>query len=207
MKDYAHSTGEFKKWKNNETSRQLFLGELMEAIKKSSAYPFGCAIPMDYFRNHPTYLQDSIKDPYYIAFMICSIIMSFWAEPFRNFGESIAPVFAEQTEFQSMAMKMYQGLRKNNSISDLIDSPIFRPMEKLVPLQAADFVAYEMQKEIYRRLYIPERKARWGWTQLQYLLKNNQSSGFIFPSEQNVADMMKGIKKGIEYKLIGRYSE
>ncbi len=135
--------------------------------------------------------------------------MSYYVEPLRRFDETIAPVFAEQTEFQYWAMRMYQGLKRDKTISDLIDSPVFRPMQKFVPLQAADFVAYEAQKETYRRLYTPNIKPRWGWTELLAISRISQErggeerSGFIFPSEQNIAAMMQGIKRGIEYKLLG----
>ncbi len=213
MKDFAHSRKEFAKWKGDKTIRSQFLSELMQAIKAANAFPFGCSIPIDLYREHPKHLQASIKNPYYLAFMMCSMIMSYWVEPFRSYGETIAPVFAEQTEFQFQAMRMYEGLKRDNSISDLIDSPVFRPMAKLVPLQAADFVAYEALKESYRRFYTPHYEPRPSWEELQQLSRIRQErdgeerNGFIFPTEQNVAAMMRGINQGNEYKLLGRIAQ
>lgn len=214
MKDFAHSRKDFEKWKDNKPIRDRFLGELMEIIKEAGAFPFGCSIPLDSYRKHPKYLQNALKNPYYIAFMFCGMIMSYWVEPLRRFNETIAPVFAEQTEFQYWAMRMYEGLKRNNTISDLIDSPVFRPMKKFVPLQAADFVAYEAQKETYRRLYTPDKKPRWGWEQLQLISQIREENtgfngevrtGFIFPSEESVAEFMTGIQKGITQSLLRRH--
>ncbi len=176
----------------------------MQIIKDAQALPFGCSIPMDFYKPHPTYLQDSVKNPYYFAFMLCSIIISHIAEHYRMQGETVASVFAEQTEFQNTAMRMYQGLKRDGAISDLVDSPIFRPIDKFVPLQAADFVAYEVQKESYRMLYEPNKKPRWGWKQLASMqLVGQEKSGFVFPNEQNLIDFMAGIKLSIMHNILG----
>ncbi|HEX8250641.1 MAG TPA: DUF3800 domain-containing protein [Pyrinomonadaceae bacterium] len=207
MKDFAHSTGFFKEWKGDEIKRRQLFGELMRTIKQNGALPFGCTIPLDYYRQHPQYLQDANKNPYYLAFMFCALLLSYMVEPFREDGETIAPVFAEQTEFQHEAMRFYQGLKRNGTISDLLDFPVFRPMQKFVPLQAADLVAYEVHKEAGRRLYKPHEKPRWGWTELDALSGiGREIPRFVFQTEQNVVDFMIGVKRGIENKILGRKS-
>jgi len=44
--------------------------------------------------------------------------------------------------------------------------PVFRDMREVVPLQAADIIAYEMHKEFDRQLYRPSAKPRYGYQRI-----------------------------------------
>lgn len=90
---------------------------------------------------------------------------------------------------------------------DLLDSPVFRPMKTFVPLQAADIVAYELHKEAYRQYFRPNEKARWGFTELQDIVKLI-ASGFnpliIKRNESVIETHMKEAQRRINDAILGK---
>jgi hypothetical protein len=192
MKDYAHSRKAFEGWKGNETKRRELLAELMQTIRDAHALPFGCTIPMDSYRSYPKHLQITARSPYYWVFIGCVTQLAGLLRPARGFDETIAPVFAEQTEFQNFAMQVFDMARANPIIGNSIDTPVFRPMQKLVPLQAADLVAYEVHKEADRRLYRPKDEPRWAFSELSALAQLNAPNldMFALQTEADVASYM-----------------
>jgi hypothetical protein len=57
-------------------------------------------------------------------------------------------------------------VRQKHPYGQCLESPVFRDMKKIVPLQGADIVAYELFKECERRSYRPNDDPRWAWSEL-----------------------------------------
>lgn len=194
MKDFAHSRLAFEGWKGQEEKRRSLLSDLMACIRGAYALPFGTTIPMEPFRKYPLEAQTIIGNhPYQLAFIGCNVILADMMAPARTYGEKIATVFAEQTQFQNLALKAHATVQEWHPSGDLFHSPVFRPMRELVPLQAADLVAYEAYKEADRRRYRPHDAPRWGWTELIEISKLTVSGfePFIFQNDALVAQHMQ----------------
>lgn len=165
MKDFAHSKGFFEGWDKDEAKRRSLLSNLMLAIRYAEALPFGSIFPLEFIRSYPQEVQDVAPNPYYVAYLSCSVVLAEFVEVMRIEGETVAPVFAEQSQFQNYAYTLFQDVREHHDAGPYLDAPVFRPMRKFNPLQAADLIAYELHKEAIRRYYKIGTQ-RWGWRML-----------------------------------------
>lgn len=178
MKEFAHSKETFKDWEGNERRRRKLFGRLMLHIETALALPFGVIIPMDELRKFTKEQQELLLDPYFLCFQsvtaACTTFLDFHNLPKE---EKIALVFSEQGEFKNRALQIYDGVMKleGTSIHRSTSSPTFRDMREIVPLQAADIVAYEMYKEFERHLYKPNAETRFGYKRI---VKMSQRLGF-----------------------------
>lgn len=76
-----------------------------------------------------------------------------------------AIVFSDQVEFRHRALEYYENAY-SKEVSNRIKPPSFDDMRTLVPLQAADLVAYEFYKECERRRDRPNDDQRPGYKTL-----------------------------------------
>lgn len=149
-----------------------------EIIVGIEVLPIGSIIPMDEFRPLEAQLRDCFLDPYYIAMQDCMFFATSFlmeAGAFKSdIDARVAMVFSDQAEFRCEAMRLFDAAKKNwrGIKTDKIDPPAFRDMKVLTPLQAADIVAYEIYKEYDRLRYHPNRKQRYGYTQLEKVFEN-----------------------------------
>lgn len=171
MVDFAHSTGIFESFKGKESKRRTLLQEIMQAIRKAYALPFGSIFSLELIRSYPKYLQVEARSPYFLAFIGCSSAIADLMVPMRPYGENITTVFAEHTEFQNKAKKIHEVIKVVHPAGDLLDSPAFKSMKSCGPLQAADVVVYELYKEADRKYFRPNEKMRWGFSELQEIVK------------------------------------
>jgi hypothetical protein len=123
---------------------------------------------MELFRTFSAQQKGYFKDPYYFVFITCLVIAADLIGLVSPVEESMAMVFSEQSEFpKTLLMDLFDLTRETHPHGRRIDGPIFQNMEKAVPLQGADIVAYEIHKECDRRFYRPQDKPRWGFSELQ----------------------------------------
>jgi hypothetical protein len=200
MKDFAHSRREFEGWKYDEPKRRALLQDLFDIIRSVRALPFGTTIPMEPFRRHPIEHQTIIgNNPYYICFIACNVMLADLMTPALGSGmdEKITTVFAEQTEFEHIALRVAEGVRQHHAAGELLYSPVFRPMREFNPLQAADLIAYEAHKEADRRYYRPQDEPRWGWKELISISRLSVSgfTPFIFQTDKLVETHMRNAVK------------
>lgn len=162
MREFAHSKGTFKGWE--EKQRQDLFGKLLRVINESGAMPVGSILRLDEFRNLLKASREHLPDPYYICMVNCIGIIS--AVVAHTGADKPALVFSEQAEFKSNALRLFDQVMRNFQFARRVLPPAFSDMREVVPLQAADIVAYEMQKEYERLLYRPDNKARYGYFEL-----------------------------------------
>ena len=73
-------------------------------------------------------------------------------------------IFSEQVEFRQYAHDYYRyAVSRDSLVSKLIAPPEFGDMREMIPLQAADIMAYELYKECDRRINAPSRQPRHGF--------------------------------------------
>jgi hypothetical protein len=95
-------------------------------------------------------------------------------------------VFSEQVEFRQCAHDYYRyAINRDSLIGNLIAPPEFGDMREMIPLQAADILAYELYKECDRQITAPSREPRHGF---EVITKMSNRIGWTQPG----------------YKFIGR---
>ncbi len=179
MKEFAHSTKFFKKWKSAskefEPQRQAFLGKLCEAAVEFSAYSFAFVVGKNiYDACVPEYMRKEMGTPYTFLARWCLAAITVWAKD-NHHDEPIDVIFErgqpEHTlRLQHNVLTARENFRKEFRIGvlDFKDKYDKRdPNKTVVALQGADLVAYETCKnETDRRTKNPFRM-RYPMRQLQ----------------------------------------
>jgi len=89
-------------------------------------------------------------------------------------------VFSEQVQFRQCAHEFYDyAARCDSVVNKLIAPPQFGDMREVIPLQAADIIAYELYKECDRQFNAPSRKPRYGF---QVITKMSNRIGWSQPA-------------------------
>jgi hypothetical protein len=165
MRDFAHSTGQFKDWKGKEVARRMLFGRLIEIIQNTRAEPIGLAVSLEAFASLTSRQQDSFKDPYYLAFQICTrgaALDGMLLPP----EERINLVYALNSEFGTAGGRAEElwSLVKQTYPHGGRSLGMYRSAtpEELCPLQAADLFAYELCHEFENRIKRPDDPMRWG---------------------------------------------
>jgi hypothetical protein len=147
MKEFAQSTGPFASWKGDETKRARFMERAAGIIGNNVERGLSCIVPFEDFRkvNELYHLDEAVGVPYSLAGRTCvartSIVIGRDKEAHY--------VFEDGDEGKGQLLRVMD--------RDGYSSPIFRPsrdrigkdgqkIRGVVPLQTADFAAYEMRK-------------------------------------------------------------
>jgi hypothetical protein len=171
MKEFAHSTDQFSSgWKGDEKRRQGLLSDLMTLIKQHAEYKFGVIVTNETFKNilSPETKQEWDLNAYSLTGRCCALQVNEWATK-RGFKFPIKLIFEMG---DPGAGKLLHRL-----IEDGYQAPAFEPKKDkitsqgifipaFVPLQAADFLAYEIYLEV-DRMYKGDNmhSKRWALTQ------------------------------------------
>jgi hypothetical protein len=174
-RDFGGSKSPYKGW--NEAKRRRLFGKLMRHIAGVQPIITGSIIPMEYYRELTESQRAIHGDPYFLSFQnVIAYCTSFLEVTQAPPGAKVALIFSDQVEFRHRALKLYENIYEvGKFIKRSAKPPSFEDMREVVPLQAADIVAYEMYKEADRRMYRPNDKVRFGY---QELAKMNLRHGY-----------------------------
>jgi hypothetical protein len=155
MKSVAHFRDEYVGWK--EDRRQAFLNDLLPILDKYATTLVSAAMSSEAFRG----LTDEeragfLNEPYYPCFQECvrGAALEAWGEPP---DEKVQIYFARHPSFTGMAGKLYDAMLETSDVRDRLGGISFQSPYELIPLQAADFVAYEWRKKVSDALRGHER--------------------------------------------------
>ncbi|MDA2934004.1 hypothetical protein MYX82_06640 [Acidobacteria bacterium AH-259-D05] len=148
MKEFAHSVGEFKPWKDNEDRRVNFIKRLKEIIEKHTIRSFGFTLFVEEYKevNRKLLLREHLGGPYALTTMISLVKTFFWKN--REFPNEEILFFVEKGD-------NYQG-ELFGVLQRIGFEPPVTAMRKrwkengttryCTPFQACDFIAYETTK-------------------------------------------------------------
>jgi hypothetical protein len=150
MKDVAHWRGEFRSWKDDEPRRQRFLNDLAAIIRRHTRREFSVSIFLDGYRavDAAYRLHEEVGHPYMACAWLCISDVLAWAKEQRPLHE-ILFVFEKGDAHQAELTRL---LRQSHV--KLGEDPIFLDKNAAgdghgcVPLQCADFLAYEHAKNL-----------------------------------------------------------
>lgn len=144
MREFAHSVGPFEHWKGREARRIAFIDALIAALAPHASYWMGaCILRSDYMRANADWKLSEGLAPYTICAKFCVDQTNDW----RDIHWPTIPV-----EYFFECGDPHKGQLMERVRAATGVDPIFRNRDT-VPLQAADFAAWEILKA-YRRLVV-----------------------------------------------------
>jgi len=161
MAEFAHSTGQYSEWKGKEDRRRSFLKKLTSVIRIRVRRSFGLALLLDDYNavNADFELSERLGHPFPLAGVTCVNMIGAWAE-----NASVkTPILFTFEKGDSHRGELIEQLDKHFHLL-----PNFGTKTQYNPLQAADFVAWELRKLAVDYLAIkdepPEVKLIQRWT-------------------------------------------
>ena len=112
MSEFAHSMGQFARFKDNEPERQLFFKKLLCAIKRTQATPIGAIVSIEAFHALTQSQRDLFVGPYYLAFQICTRYAALKADP--DADECVDMVYSLNDEFGTTSNRTRPGDEPGN---------------------------------------------------------------------------------------------
>ncbi len=153
MKHCAHFKGAFAGWKGDEKRRGLFLEELSRTIHKHDLEGFAFSLNMDHYREIDKHLRLTESYPPYALTATCAVAkIRDWQRRYRS-TDSLLFLF----ELGDIGQGLFKHKMENEWEPETgIMKPVFMPKQWVengatkhsLPLQAADFLAYETNKAL-----------------------------------------------------------
>ncbi len=139
MKDFAHSTGEYKAWKGVETKRRAFLSALISVIQKTARHSFASSLYLpDYRAIDSAHSIRAVRTPLAIVGnTVLQNARNWTIESGLNVND-ILFVFEDGDADKGNFL--------NSANNDLGITPQFMPKTQSAAFQAADLLAYEHLK-------------------------------------------------------------
>ncbi|MFZ0478233.1 MAG: DUF3800 domain-containing protein [Terriglobales bacterium] len=154
MKEFAFSRGPFEGWK--ESQRRSLLSRLLFLIKspREPISSFSCDFEHLVFDEiFPPKFQAQ-QNHYVFALQSCISGITLHCErhtPLSQ-GEHVVLVFDQNAQFSPRALEAFNGYKTNPFLSEnergLVGSLSFADDKEVIPLQAADLLAYEINKNL-----------------------------------------------------------
>jgi len=167
MKLFAHFRGPFEMW--TETKRRDFLALLMEIMHRHITKCVGAVLPLSEYNNLTPEQKLVLPDPYFICFQDSLHGAGLTAAHLYEPQEKVQVVFAEHPEFGARAYELWLACKKELPVKDRLVSIAFASPNDVLPLQAADLVAYELNQLGHLMLdpkRVPVEELRWPMRQI-----------------------------------------
>lgn len=157
MKHFAHSVGEFAKWKGREwqQTRASFMADAAEIIRDISSHGFVALLSQGVFdqADQKYKLREACGSPYGVTGRVCADLVRSWGIRKEIDPRNLEYVFEDRETDKGGLM------RAMTQLSPSLPNPIFRPgkdqkptkkcpdgKRAVVQLQSADYLVYEIHK-------------------------------------------------------------
>ncbi len=170
MSEFAHSTGQFARIKDNEPERRLLFGKLLGAIKRTRSTPVGAIVSIDAFNTLTQSQKVSFVNPFYVAFQICTRYAALKADS----NERVDMVYSHNAEFgiandttsseseHGTGKRLWSAMKNDPRYEKYLSRYSAASPKDFPELQAADLFAYELLHEFENRLARPNDTMRHG---------------------------------------------
>jgi hypothetical protein len=148
MREFAHSTGEYSSWKEDEERRRHFVDELAGVIRQYTLASIAVTtLVEDYNRVDRVFqLREHLGSPYAQTTVVAMLLVDSWRERNRP-TEDIAFYIEKGDENQADLVTQLQRHQFNRQY-ELLNKRCERGGQKrcALPFQASDFLAWEIRK-------------------------------------------------------------
>lgn len=199
MKEFAHYKGPFEGW--DEVRRQRFLKQVVDIILATEGMPIGAVVDLRVYRQLEVRARERLLNPYYLCLNHCvhgAVIYglfdpSKWEQgkPFTYSGEKVNLVFDQNHEFGGMVPLLMSRLEKPPLYNGQVGDYTFSSMRKQIPLQAADFIAYELGRTLKNLLAGRPPIYSWGLDQIFRLSWAHESMPWFVVYDEKLLKQME----------------
>ena len=143
--------------------RSGFLPEFADVIKRNILCGVGAAINTKVYRSMPQAFRKKAANPHFLAFSTVVKLAIDRVEAFAQrtgLGDNVflGLIFDQDEQLSQECFKLLNKLKKIDSrVRERVTGVCFCNRRQLVPLQAADLIAYETREEIDRRINRPNQ--------------------------------------------------
>jgi hypothetical protein len=148
MKEFAHSKGDFESWKGDEKQRREFILRAIEIISRRCMKAMGIVIGRQAFSNtlgNDQLISGFYSSEYVASSFMCLLLAQKWRDK-CGFQLPVDYVFDRGNAKRKGFQQAYDILRIIPAERNKVGSLSFADDASLLPLQAADFIAYEACK-------------------------------------------------------------
>jgi hypothetical protein len=191
MNEFSSFSGEFRTgWRTtNDQRRKDLYGKLWDIIIDTHPLFIGVFLPLSAYKEilHESHLV-VLRNAYYLVYAGClEHILQYANDPIIE--SEIATIFDNKKGFKDHAGRIYDYFSEKYD-PQKVPPPVFRDMRKILPLQAADIVAYELYKELDRMYYGLSRPKRWGYERLENFTKTYfPEMPFVFLTKEMLQEL------------------
>jgi len=152
MVEAANLRGQFKGW--DAKARDVKVLSLGRLIRKYDPWSFECSVSRESFNRilRPVAPYD-LKSPYFMCFYGAIITIARYQSS-KGIDVPVDFVFDEQEGLGEAVVRWYEYIKQQQipAISRVLGStPIFRDDKKMLPLQAADLLAWHLRRQKEKR--------------------------------------------------------
>jgi hypothetical protein len=161
MNKFENCWGEFKTWKYDSAKRRACLADLVTIMNDHIDLYVGMSEDVE---DHKLPLPPK-DDPYFNCLTSCLDYIAGHVSRLPG-DHRIETVFADHPEFGARVRRFYPEVRAVSGMYEKLSTDAYGSPRYILPLQAADIVAYEINKEWQRQSSGCKRKMRWPMTEL-----------------------------------------
>jgi hypothetical protein len=152
MSEAENLSGQFRGW--TERAREVKVLSLGRLIKKYDPWSFECSVSQNSFDKilQPVAPYD-LKNPYFMCFYGAIVTIARYHSS-KGIDVPVDFVFDEQGGLGHFVALWYQYIKQqqNQAISKVLGAaPLFRDDKKVLPLQAADLLAWHLRRQKEKR--------------------------------------------------------
>ncbi len=149
--DLANSEKQFKGW--NDAKKRSFIAELARVMGSFAKTAIAVLIVVKHYSIVPEWARKTFAfgDEYNFCFQMCVGLTLSWIaglNPPMPEGDQVAFTFDQRPTGESITRAAYFYIKRFRDPNDRMGTLAFADKKRLLPLQAADFVAYESYKHI-----------------------------------------------------------
>jgi hypothetical protein len=142
MNNLESSTGEFVGW--DDEKKDVFLDLLLDVMKNHTIKYLGAVVPLTSFNELDSVSKIKLCDPYFICLEDSILFAAEVAKDLFDPPEYVEIICDRNAQFQAKALKSYAACESHPAVGDRLAMIGFGRMDRILPLQAADLVAYEL---------------------------------------------------------------
>jgi hypothetical protein len=158
MKDYAHKRGAYADW--TDKKRIKFLRTLQHIIKSNTEKDFAISLVVeDYNKLIPpnTQIWIGFGEPHVFVVIGCMKDIGKWQKS-KHINKPVHYIFEKGSGYDSMLKRVFEGLDGEQIKFYRVNDTVTFAGKNVLPLQAADMLAYENRLELCRRLNPENRR-------------------------------------------------
>jgi hypothetical protein len=159
--DFESNQREFKKWENEPAKHKACLADLINIMNDHIDLYIGTSANVEDHKLSPP----AKNDPYFNCLMTCIDHIASYVFDLPG-DQRVEIIFADHPEFGARVRQLYPKVRDASGMYGKLATDTYGFPRDILPLQAADIVAYETNKEWQRQANGCLRPMRWPFTRL-----------------------------------------